>query len=110
MTLGGIILEGAKDVAIVSGLAVGGLVVGGAIGIVLLTPSDAECPEIDDSVPIGELRSDKPDYGCELLYQNDLKTCRSLKNPDARSRCYASAMERKNACDLKNPLPPLVTW
>jgi RHS repeat-associated protein len=61
---------------------------------------DMPAPECDDN--------DR--NGCTLLYENDLSTCRKLSNAGARSRCYASAMERKIACETNKSLPPLVTW
>jgi RHS repeat-associated protein len=50
------------------------------------------------------------DNGCDLLYENDIGICRNLPTADVRSRCYASAMERKIACQQDKPLPPLVKW
>jgi RHS repeat-associated protein len=47
---------------------------------------------------------------CESHYQMDLATCRELPDPAARSRCYESALARKNACLKGQPLPPLQGW
>jgi hypothetical protein len=47
----------------------------------------------------------------EAQYQSDLAVCRQLQDPGARSRCYESALNRKNRfLDGWNPLPPLITW
>src|SRR5579875_817374 len=49
-------------------------------------------------------------HECEAQYQRDLKG-RRLSDPGARSRCYESALNRKNRCEQGwNPLPPLITW
>jgi len=49
--------------------------------------------------------------GCDIQYENDLQTCRRLADPGARSRCFESALNRKNACEQeREPLPPLITW
>jgi len=93
------------------GLQAGVLAAGWGIALGEPTPvGEILMAAITTGVLIYELCSEKSNYGCELQYENDLKICRSLSDPGARSRCYASAMERKNACDLEKPLPPLVTW
>ena len=47
---------------------------------------------------------------CEAQYENDVAICRNLKKPnDVKSRCYASAMERKVQCERGKYVPPLVT-
>jgi hypothetical protein len=82
-------------------------------GIALGEPTpigEAIMTAVTAGVLLYETCSNMDKLACERQYQNDLNTCRGLKDPGARSRCYASAMERKNACDLKKPLPPLVTW
>ncbi len=54
---------------------------------------------------------DEGDKRCLPQYESDNRTCRSLGNPAARARCYASANERYGACLAKRPfMPPLVTW
>jgi RHS repeat-associated protein len=49
---------------------------------------------------------------CEALYENDLDSCRAIgkRNKSRAARCYAAAMERKNACKQGKPLPPLHGW
>ncbi|MFO0768360.1 MAG: RHS repeat-associated core domain-containing protein [Nitrospiraceae bacterium] len=47
---------------------------------------------------------------CDKQYEKDLKECRSLPSPAARSRCYASANNRYGACRAGKPLPPLIKW
>ena len=48
--------------------------------------------------------------GCEVQYQKDSQTCRSLNKDSAvKRRCWASAMERKVACEFGGGgIPPLV--
>ena len=45
---------------------------------------------------------------CNALHETDWETCRALQRPDARARCYASAMERKVQCERGKYVPPLV--
>src|SRR5579875_411612 len=88
-----------------------GEIVLGELGVAL-------CPECDILVGAGiaayELYWAYQIYEqskCEAQYQSDLKVCGGLSNPAARSRCYESALNRKNRCEQGwNPLPPLITW
>ncbi len=60
---------------------------------------------------IQTIRDATREVECEGQSQSDLRTCRKLANPAARSRCYESATNRKNRClDGWDPLPPLITW
>ena len=43
-------------------------------------------------------------------YEQDLATCRQLQSPAARSRCYASAENRRFAINHSKPVPPLIVW
>ncbi len=47
----------------------------------------------------------------EKIYKNEIKECRGLASPAARSRCYESALNRKIAREQgKGVLPPLIKW
>jgi RHS repeat-associated protein len=51
--------------------------------------------------------------GCDQQYRTDLASCRGLARrcgADKASRCYESALNRKNACDKGDPIPPLHGW
>ena len=68
-------------------------------------PSDAPvCSDNDND--------DERPRDCEAQFQNDLSTCRALgrRSKKRGALCYASAIERKNACLDGRPLPPLHGW
>jgi RHS repeat-associated protein len=69
-------------------------------------------PPIAASLLLLNMKGDnEPHHECEAQYQSDLNVCRKLADPAARSRCYESALNRKNRCEQGwNPLPPLITW
>ena len=46
----------------------------------------------------------------EQQYEEDLAKCRALKSAAARSRCYASAENRRFATNHNKPVPPLILW
>lgn len=53
------------------------------------------------------------DERCEQQYENDLAMCRAIGRTGNKKRaalCYQSALERKIACELGKPLPPLIIW
>jgi RHS repeat-associated protein len=62
--------------------------------------------------PASDAAGDDKSDDCELQYTNDLSTCRSLgrRSKKKAALCYASALERLNACKAGQPLPPLQGW
>lgn len=69
-------------------------------------------PQSSQSLPAtsGQACPNNSEEQCEKQAQADEAVCRSLKDPGARARCWASANERYGACRANRPLPPLVTW
>ena len=104
-TLGGGI-AGAAEGATVGAVAGGGI--GGIIGDAIEDFWNRNKPLPLPLVP--PAKCDNLERGCENQYQSDLKVCRSLSMPAARSRCFESAENRRWACLNRRPEPPLITW
>ncbi len=107
---------GAAGAAGAGFVATGGtlLVIAGIVGITILlrpkpkpSPNDNPFPPKPSPCPEPK-QADNNDEDCEEQYQSDIDICRRLATPRARARCYASAMDRKVACENNKPIPPLV--
>jgi RHS repeat-associated protein len=85
--------------AVVAGIAVGTLV-----GL-----AAAEIQNVYESSKTKKERENA--QAAKAQYDNDIAVCRGLSDPGARSRCYESALNRKNRREQGwDPLPPLITW
>ncbi|HEX2681308.1 MAG TPA: RHS repeat-associated core domain-containing protein [Candidatus Dormibacteraeota bacterium] len=75
-----------------------------------LLPTFPLYPGLNPFRPSPPPGSCQPQDPCEAQAEADYAVCRTLKDPGARARCWASAAEREGACRAGRPLPPLVTW
>ena len=83
------------------------IMIGVTIGFGLYNIFNPPIAPVIPFVPPGQCKKDDK---CEVQAQADEAICRSLNDPSARARCWASANERYGACRAGKFLPPLITW